>query len=85
MVIITGVTEEEVIIGTAAVEETGVAEKTTGVEGMKAAEEEEDMEAVLVGATEVGMEEREEVHHVMRSLESHLQVRVGVHFIAQFV
>lgn len=82
MVIITGVTEEEVIIGTAAVEETGVAEKTAGVEGMKAAEEEEDMEAVLVGATEVGMEEREEVHHVMRSLESHLQVRVGVHFIA---
>lgn len=82
MVIITGVTEEEVIIGTAAVEETGVAERTAGVEGMKAAEEEEDMEAVLVGATEVGMEEREEVHHVMRSLESHLQVRVGVHFIA---
>lgn len=82
MVIITGVTEEEVIIGTAAVEETGVAEKTAGVEGMKAAEEEEDMEAVLVGATEVGMEEREEVHHVMRSLESHLQVCVGVHFIA---
>lgn len=82
MVIITGVTEEEVIIGTAAVEETGVAERTAGVEGMKAAEEEEDMEAVLVGATEVGMEEREEVRHVMRSLESHLQVRVGVHFIA---
>lgn len=82
MVIITGVTEEEVIIGTAAVEETGVAEKTAGVEGMKVAEEEEDMEAVLVGATEVGMEEREEVHHVMRSLESHLQVRVGVHLIA---
>lgn len=83
MVIITGVTEEEVIIGTVAVEETGVVEKTAGVEGMKAAEEEEDMEAVLVVATEVGMEEREEVHHDTRSLESHLQV--GGHLIAEFV
>ena len=70
---VTGVTEEEAIIGTVAAVGTGVAEKMAGGEEMKEEEEVEDMAEVVVA--EEGMEETEEVLHDRRNSDSHQQVR----------